>query len=140
VRWSNLLPLYDDIDAAIREALRHNAAAPGDRAIVMCHISHAYEDGASLYFTMVFPQRLADSPADNAVVAAEQWAIVKKAACEAIAAGGGTISHHHGVGTDHAPWMAQEKGPVGFDLLAGLKDRIDPRGVLNPGKLIARAR
>jgi alkyldihydroxyacetonephosphate synthase len=136
VRWADLPGLYEDLGAAIREALRRQAADVQAKAIVMAHISHVYEDGASLYFTMVFPQRLGNSPADNAVVAAEQWAIVKKAACEAIAAGGGTISHHHGVGTDHAPWMAQEKGPVGFDLLAGLKDRIDPRGVLNPGKLI----
>ena len=137
VRWANLPGLYEDLGAAIREALAQQAADAEARAIVMAHISHVYEDGASLYFTMVFPQRLGDSPVASANAAAEQWAFVKKAACETIAAGGGTISHHHGVGTDHAPWLAQEKGPVGFDLLAGLKERIDPRGVLNPGKLAA---
>lgn len=135
VRWGNLQGLYEDVGAAIREALKQQAADAEAKAIVMAHISHVYEDGASLYFTMVFPQKLGATPTLSADAAAEQWQIVKKAACEAIAAGGGTISHHHGVGTDHAPWLAQEKGPIGFDLLAGLKDRIDPRGVLNPGKL-----
>jgi alkyldihydroxyacetonephosphate synthase len=135
VRWANLQGLYEDIGAAVREALKQQAADAEARAIVMAHISHVYEDGASLYFTMVFPQKLADSPVASAEAADRQWAIVKRAACEAIAAGGGTISHHHGVGTDHAPWLAREKGPVGFDLLAGVKERIDPRGLLNPGKL-----
>lgn len=135
VRWANLPGLYEDLGAALREALSQQAADAEARAIVMAHISHVYEDGASLYFTMVFPQKRGDTPLATASAAAEQWSTVKKAACEAIVAGGGTISHHHGVGTDHAPWMAQEKGPIGFDLLTVLKDRVDPRGVLNPGKL-----
>ena len=135
-RWSNLLPLYHDIDAAIREALRHNAAAPGDRAIVMCHVSHAYEDGASLYFTMVFPQRLADSPAASAASARAQWLAIKQAATDAMTTGGGTVTHHHGVGTDHTPWLAREKGPVGLAALTAIKHSLDPEGTMNPGKLL----
>ena len=139
-RWSNLLPLYHDIDAAIREALRRNAASPDDRAIVMCHVSHAYEDGASLYFTMVFPQRLADSPAASAAAARAQWLAIKHAATEAMVHGGGTISHHHGVGTDHAPWRAREKGPVGLAALTAVKHSLDPGGAMNPGKLLPTGR
>ena len=66
----------------------------------------------------------------------EQWLAVKKAASDAIVANGGTISHHHGVGTDHLPWLRQEKGPVGMAILRSMKERVDPVGVLNPGKLV----
>jgi alkyldihydroxyacetonephosphate synthase len=61
---------------------------------------------------------------------------VKQAASEAIATHGGTISHHHGVGTDHAPWLPREKGEIGFRLLRALKRELDPDGILNPGKLL----
>ena len=55
---------------------------------------------------------------------------------DAIAANGGTISHHHGVGEDHLPWMAQEKGALGIEILRAIKHTLDPKGILNPGKLI----
>ena len=135
-RWANVEALHRDIDAAIRAALRDNAADAAARAIVMCHISHAYEDGASLYFTMVFPQKLADSPQASAAAAREQWLPIKRAATEAMLAGGGTVSHHHGVGTDHAPWLAREKGPVGLAALVAVKHGLDPAGAMNPGKLL----
>jgi len=135
-RWSNLLSLYHDIDAAIRDALQANAADARARAIVMCHVSHAYEDGASLYFTMVFPQRLGDTPATTLAAASEQWLAVKRAATEAMVQGGGTVSHHHGVGTDHVPWMAAEKGPIGLAALEAVKRGLDPAGAMNPGKLL----
>ena len=94
----------------------------------MAHISHSYPDGARLYFTFAFvrdPER-----------PVEQWLAVKQAASDAIVTRGGTISHHHGVGLDHRPWLDQEKGPVGTALLRALKDQVDPTGVLNPGKLL----
>lgn len=128
VRWSDLHNLYRGVHRAIHDALRDNAADPDARAIVMCHLSHGYVDGASLYFTMIFPQK------QGAEV--EQWLAVKRAATDAIVAGGGTISHHHGVGTDHAPWLAREKGEVGVALLAGLKDSLDPNHTCNPGKVL----
>jgi alkyldihydroxyacetonephosphate synthase len=138
VRWADLDRLYLDLGAAIREALAQHPADAQARAIVMAHISHVYADGASLYFTMVFPQPRADTPQASAAAAAEQWQHVKTAACEAIAAAGGTISHHHGVGTDHAPWLAREKGPVGFDLLSAVKRDLDPDDTMNPGKLVTK--
>lgn len=127
-RWCDLLDLYRGVRLAIEGALRENAADPRARPIVMCHVSHGYVDGASLYFTMVFPQKRGAE--------VEQWLAIKRAATDAIVSGGGTISHHHGVGTDHAPWLAREKGPVGVALLAGLKASLDPDGTCNPGKLL----
>lgn len=126
--WSNLEALHRRVGEAIRSALHEHRAIPTAKAMVMCHVSHCYEDGASLYFTFLFPQAWPE--------ALEQWRAVKHAASEAIADGGGTISHHHGVGTDHAPWLRREKGEVGYAVLRALKHDVDPQGVLNPGKVL----
>ncbi len=126
-RWTDLLPLYRATIAAMERALEENAPTPGLRNVVMAHVSHSYRDGASLYFTFVFARAL-----DREV---EQWLAVKRAASEAIIANGGTISHHHGIGMDHLPWLAREKGPFNMDLLRAVKHVADPEGVLNPGKL-----
>lgn len=122
--WSNLHHLYD----AVLRAIRQTSEAGGRRAIVMAHISHSYLDGASLYFTYIFPRDLADEVG--------QWRAIKEAASEAISANGGTISHHHGVGIDHARWLGPEKGPLGLGMIEAAKQRLDPKGILNPGKLL----
>lgn len=93
----------------------------------MCHVSHVYETGASLYYTLA-------TKSDDDPVA--QWRAVKKAAGDAVAATGGTITHHHGVGRDHRPWYAGEIGPVGAAMLRGAKQAADPAGILNPGILL----
>ncbi|MHB9863960.1 FAD-binding oxidoreductase [Streptomyces sp. YIM S03343] len=121
--WSALPGLYD----AVRQALTATLTAAGTPPLVMCHISHVYENGASLYFTVVFAQ--GDDPVAH-------WAPAKKAACEAILAAGGTISHHHGVGTDHRDGYVRETGPLGIDALRAVKRSLDPAGVLNPGVLL----
>jgi len=126
-RWSNISHLHQAVREALLSAIVETAPKPGARGIVMGHISHSYTDGASLYFTFVFPRDL-----DNEVT---QWLAIKKAASEAIVEHGGTISHHHGVGTDHAPWLVEEKGPVGTGVLRAVKQDLDPTGVLNPGKI-----
>jgi alkyldihydroxyacetonephosphate synthase len=94
----------------------------------MTHVSHSYMDGCSLYFTFIFERD------DGRAV--EQWRNAKEAASKAISENGGTISHHHGVGTDHAQWMPTEKGAVGMQLLTAMKREMDPGGILNPGKLL----
>jgi alkyldihydroxyacetonephosphate synthase len=66
----------------------------------------------------------------------EQWRAAKTAACDAIVEAGGTITHHHAIGADHAAWMRAEIGDVGIDLLRAAQARLDPRGIMNPGKLI----
>jgi alkyldihydroxyacetonephosphate synthase len=122
--WSNLRALHRAVATAIADAL----AAQGTPGLVMCHVSHLYETGASLYFTFLARQR------EGAEL--EQWAAVKRAASEAIVAGGGTITHHHAVGRDHAPWLADEVGREGVAVLRALKGELDPAGIMNPGKLL----
>ena len=119
--WSRLDELYRAVGDALRGAL-------GSASIVMCHVSHAYEDGASLYFTFFARARRGAE--------LEQWREAKTAACEAIVAGEGTITHHHAVGRDHAPYMAAEDGELGLDALRAVKERLDPAGIMNPGKLL----
>jgi alkyldihydroxyacetonephosphate synthase len=94
-----------------------------------CHISHLYPAGASLYFTVLARQQ------EGAEI--EQWRAAKAAAGDAILAAGGTITHHHAVGADHAPWLAREVGDLGLDVLRAAKERLDPAGIMNPGKLLA---
>jgi alkyldihydroxyacetonephosphate synthase len=129
--WSKLPVLHEAVQKALSKAITGSVPRPGARGIVMCHISHSYPDGASLYFTCIFPRAL------NGSDLAQRQAI-KRAGTDAIVAHGGTISHHHGVGEDHLPWMAQEKGPLGLDVLRAVKQTLDPKGILNPGKLIPR--
>ena len=91
-------------------------------------MSHLYPDGASLYFT-VFACQDADDPTG-------QWQAAKRAAGDAIAAAGATITHHHAVGRDHRAWLAGEDGPLGLDALRAMQEQFDPTGVMNPGKLL----
>src|SRR5690606_1727694 len=124
--WSGLLPLYRAVGSAVSEALE----GPEGKAVVLCHVSHTYPEGASLYFTVV-------TAAGADPVA--RWERAKRAAGDAIAAAGGTITHHHAVGTDHRPWMPAEIGPLGAEALRAVKSALDPAGILNPGKLIPEA-
>src|SRR3954451_4125800 len=119
--WSRLDELYRGVGGALRGVL-------GERSIVMCHVSHAYADGASLYFTFLTRAR----PGEEL----DQWRGAKSAACEAIVAAEGTITHHHAVGRDHAPYMRAELGELGLDALRAVKERLDPEGIMNPGKLL----
>jgi len=123
--WSRLHGLRSAVGAAIRGSL----AAQGTPGLVMCHLSHAYPDGASLYFTFIARARAGEE--------LEQWRTVKRAASEAIIANGGTITHHHAIGRDHAPYMEAEIGALGLDTLRAVKERLDPTGIMNPGKLIS---
>ncbi|HEX2096926.1 MAG TPA: FAD-binding oxidoreductase [Solirubrobacterales bacterium] len=122
--WSGLEGLRRAVGTAIRDSL----SAQGTPGLVMCHLSHAYADGASLYFTFIAAAR------EGAEL--EQWAAVKRAASEAIVAAAGTITHHHAVGRDHAPYMEEEVGGTGLELLRAAKETLDPAGVMNPGKLL----
>src|SRR6476469_2195521 len=118
--WSNLDRLYADVKGALEASL-------GQPTMVLCHISHVYETGCSLYFTVA--TRVGDEPL-------ARWQAAKAAASDAMIAAGATITHHHAVGTDHKPWLAREIGPVGVSILRAVKADLDPTGVLNPGVLI----
>lgn len=121
--WSNIPPLK----SAVTEALTTALAETGTQALVLCHISHVYPTGASLYFTVVAGQR------GNPI---EQWLKAKTAASDAMVRTGATITHHHAVGADHRPWMRDEVGDLGIQVLKAVKGTLDPAGILNPGKLI----
>jgi alkyldihydroxyacetonephosphate synthase len=111
--WSRLPALYEAVRGAISDCF------------VLCHVSHVYETGASLYFTIVAPRLTLD-----------EWHAVKAAASDAILANGGTITHHHGVGTDHRDWYVSEIGPLAIEALQAVKRTLDPAGTLNPGVLL----
>ena len=119
--WTRLEQVRGAVAGALRGAL--------GRPLVGCHVSHLYPTGASLYFT-VLAARDGGDPAG-------QWRRAKAAAGDAIVAAGATITHHHAVGRDHAPWLGAETGPLGLELLRTVKDRCDPAGVMNPGVLLA---
>jgi alkyldihydroxyacetonephosphate synthase len=121
--WSNIPALK----SAVTEALTASLAETGTPALVLCHISHVYPAGASLYFTVVAGQR------GNPI---EQWRKAKTAASDAMMRAGATITHHHAVGADHRPWMRDEVGDLGVQVLQAVKAALDPAGILNPGKLI----
>jgi alkyldihydroxyacetonephosphate synthase len=114
----------------VGDALRSALEARGTPGLVMCHVSHLYRSGASLYFSFFARQE----PGAEL----EQWQAVKSAACDAIIGHGGTITHHHAIGRDHAPWMTQEVGELGVAAIAAVKERLDPAGIMNPGKLLPR--
>jgi alkyldihydroxyacetonephosphate synthase len=121
--WSRIAALH----ATIGDVLR--AALDGATPVVACHVSHLYPAGASLYFT-VLARRDAGDPAG-------QWQRAKAAVMDALVDAGATLTHHHAVGADHAPWLAAEVGDLGVEVLRAVKARLDPAGIMNPGKLLA---
>ena len=125
--WAGLPALA----AAVQRALRDGLAGDGERVRAFSHVSHPYPDGANLYTTFLF--RLAPDPAETR----RRWAVLKEAASRAIVAHGGTISHQHGVGLDHLPYLRAEKGALGLAALRAACAAFDPGGMMNPGKLFA---
>lgn len=121
--WSSLDATRQAVQRAVSAALADSGAQP----MVLCHVSHIYPTGASLYFTVL----TAAGPDPVA-----RWQSVKRAATEAIMTSGATLTHHHAVGADHAPWLAAEDGPLGVDVLRAVKARLDPAGICNPGTLL----
>ena len=122
--WSKVEDLHETISAEIEREM----AERGTPAFVLCHVSHLYASGCSLYYTVFAKQQV------GAEIA--QWKALKSAAGDAIVAGGGTITHHHAVGTDHGPWLPAETGQRWLRMLRAAKAEVDPAGIMNPGKLM----
>jgi alkyldihydroxyacetonephosphate synthase len=120
VTWDRLPAFVADVKAATAAAL-----GEGD---VTCRVTHAYPDGAAPYFTVVAPARRGDE--------AEQWAAVKRAAADAVLAGGGTITHHHAVGRTHRDWYDRQRPEPFATALRAAQAALDPDGRLNPGVLL----
>lgn len=125
VNWDRVPATVAAIETAIREH-----AGEGESAHVFTHLSHLYPQGSSIYTTYVF--RCSGDYASTG----ERWWSMKSAASDAIVAHGGTISHQHGVGRDHAPWLGAEKGERGMAALGALLAHFDPEQRLNPGCLM----
>ncbi|MEX0788835.1 MAG: FAD-binding oxidoreductase [Anaerolineales bacterium] len=124
--WAQLGSATEGLLSALDSAL----APLGDRSLAFGHVSHTYPDGACLYVTTVFRHH---ADPDRTLSA---WRALKTASLTAIQQSGGTVSDHHGVGTDHRQHLAPEKGRIGLQLLAAVQRQIDPGGILNPGKLL----
>ncbi|MFH5824859.1 FAD-binding oxidoreductase [Georgenia sp. AZ-5] len=125
--WSRLLDVYTGTVRAAREAFDRL----GVKGFIMCHLSHSYHSGACLYFTFAFPPGTAD--VDEQL---KRYWEVKSAIQQSFVDNGATISHHHGVGTDHAHWLEEDISPAGTDVMVGLLRSVDPGRNLNPGSLI----
>ncbi|MBU0513957.1 MAG: FAD-binding oxidoreductase, partial [Proteobacteria bacterium] len=126
VPWRALFKTVSGVEAALAGGL----AKYGEPVHVFTHLSHVYPVGSSVYTTFLF--RLAADPAETLA----RWRRLKTAASEAIVRAGGTISHQHGVGLDHRPFLEAEKGRLGLDLIRATARTADPGGIMNPGKLI----
>ena len=124
--WSKVEPTALAIQAAIREALQ----GFNERVLVFAHLSHVYADGASVYTTYLWRR----SPEPDQTLA--HWQAMKHAASQVLIASGGTISHQHGVGIDHRPYLAVEKGMIGLQMIEAVRHQLDPDRLLNPGKLV----
>ncbi len=128
IPWSETIAVRQRISDVIAVAL----AATNERVTVLCHVSHPYRDGASLYFTFFF--RCSPDPEQTV----HRWARIKRAATGVLVDSGATLSHHHGVGRWHAPWLEGEIGEHGWRLLDTACRSFDPDGVLNPHVLLDR--
>ena len=125
--WSRLMNLYHQTIRAAQETY----SSLGVRGYIMCHLSHSYHSGACLYFTFA----IASAESDTDAQLDQYWA-VKNAIQQSFVDQHGTISHHHGVGTDHAPWLEEDISPAGVDLQVALLQGVDPGRQLNPGTIL----
>jgi alkyldihydroxyacetonephosphate synthase len=121
--WSNLIPLYRATTTALRDAISESGVKPW----VGCHISHSYRSGASLYLTFACRQQ------DGHEI--RQYLHAKRAVQQSFIDHGATLSHHHAVGTEHLPWLADDISPLGVIAVAAIKAGLDPDNVMNPGRL-----
>jgi alkyldihydroxyacetonephosphate synthase len=124
--WKRLPGALEAVETALRKGLED----AGEKVFVFTHLSHVYPHGSSIYTTYLY--RLTADPAENI----RRWRVLKGAACEAIVKSRGTISHQHGVGEDHLPYLLAEKGDLGMKMLRSLCRTLDPGEMMNPGKLV----
>ena len=125
--WNRLPDAVERIEESLRQAI------PELPVHVFTHMSHIYPQGASIYTSYIF----ANAASYEETLA--HWKKLKAAASEAVVQSGGTISHQHGVGRDHAPYLEAEKKPLGMQTLGTLTKHFDPDETLNPGVLLIQS-
>ena len=124
--WGNVDNLMAKVETAIRDGLKDE----GEKVHVFTHLSHVYSQGCSLYTTYLYRN------ADSYQATLARWQKLKHQASDIIVNNGGTISHQHGVGKDHAPYLAVEKGELGMKVLENIAAHFDANQQLNPGTLL----
>ncbi|MGI8902772.1 MAG: FAD-binding oxidoreductase [Solirubrobacteraceae bacterium] len=124
ITWERFPELHRSIIERTTTAVREACGAGS----VTCRFTHVYPDGPAAYYTVLAPVRRGEE--------LEQWALVKRAAGDAVLAGGGTITHHHAIGRDHRDWYDRQRPDPFAAALRGAKAAVDPAGALNPGALI----
>jgi alkyldihydroxyacetonephosphate synthase len=122
--WAQFPELHARVTQAVSRALAEECGG----GIVSCRFTHLYADGPAPYYTFVGALRLGSE--------LSQWRAIKAAASEALAAAGGTITHHHAVGRTHRPWYDRERPALFGDALRAVKRELDPHGIMNPGVLV----
>ncbi len=131
ITWDRFEEFHAEVDRATRSAVAEACGAPAEgqgSPRISCRLTHVYPDGAAPYFTVIAPAVRGGE--------VEQWDEIKRAASEAIADSGGTITHHHAVGRDHRPWYDGQRPDAFAASLTAAKAELDPAGMLNPGVLI----
>lgn len=124
VSWA----LLDQVNAAARRAIGVWADERGVRPCIGAHLSHPEAEGTSLYFTVIAPQKSGEEEAS--------WFSFKRLTADAVVSAGGTVSHHHGIGEYHRPWVRESVPPAWLAALKAFKAQVDPNGVMNPGKTL----
>jgi len=122
--------LKSETSTEANSAQSNSLLSNNEKIHVFTHLSHFYGQGCSVYTTFLFRM---DEDYDKTM---QRWQKLKAAGAEAIVKHGGTISHQHGVGKDHAPYLAAEKGELGIKAIKGLCHTFDPEQRMNPGKLV----
>ncbi|NJD58100.1 MAG: FAD-binding oxidoreductase [Anaerolineae bacterium] len=126
IDWGKTIQMVDQIESTLRQTME----SFNEKVHVFTHLSHVYPYGSSVYTTYLF--RLAATSEDTL----SRWQAMKAAASRVIVSLGGTISHQHGIGMDHVPYLPAEKGPLAIKTITSLCHQFDPKGMMNPGKLV----
>ncbi|OQY38970.1 MAG: FAD-binding oxidoreductase [Spirochaetaceae bacterium 4572_7] len=113
VTWANMGKVHEEVRKFTKS--RPNT-------ICMTHLSHAYPQGANLYF--IFIGKFKDKDEYNEY----QFGIFDN-----IQKAGASMSHHHGVGKMTAAWVEDSIGKAQLDLFRSLKNYFDPNNIMNPG-------
>jgi alkyldihydroxyacetonephosphate synthase len=127
IDWGKTAQMVEQVEASLHSAMETFS----EKVHAFTHLSHVYPYGSSVYTTFLF--RLAETAEETL----SRWQAMKAAASLTIISLGGTISHQHGVGIDHRKYLQAEKGPLGIKAISTFYEQFDPKGIMNPGKLIA---
>ncbi len=125
ITWDRFEAFYHAIRDRTAEAIRE---ATGKEGAVSCRFSHAYPDGPAPYFAF--------HAQGHKGALLDEWRAIKASVSDAVIGEGGTITHHHAVGRDHQKWYGQQRPALYGDVLAAAKQRLDPKGILNPGVIV----